>query len=251
MPKGGNQTLQLQQVFIGLSELRPQLGRDWRQYPRILPRVDRKAMLKIKDAEFTFLRVKAQLQLTAMKHDSVLVCHYQHKHLALQFILQWLPIDIEKICIGGGLAIFQNHEPPSIVGAHHSHMVVHDVEDLSHRMFMQGRDKLLVFFWRSNLRIQVMMIDDVVAVHTPWSSAQIRRRITMRNTQRSKVRNSFGGVGKSEMLIELQAISRERNSNHSCSNQTAENAGSLLSFNSLQRNWYKRRPFRPAVMLIS
>ena len=160
-------------------------------------------MLKIKDAEFTFLRVKAQLQLTAIEHDSVLVCQNRDKHLALQFILQRLPIDIEKICIGGGLAIFQNIEPPSIVGAHHSHMVGHDVEDLSHPMFMQGRDKLLVFLWRSNLRIQVMMIDDVVAVHTPCSSTQIRRRITMRNTQRSKVRHNFGGVGESEVPIKL------------------------------------------------
>ena len=52
-----------------------------------------------------------------------------------------IPINVEEVRIFGSFAVFKNVKPPCVVGPHHAHVVGHDVENLSHAMFVKFATK--------------------------------------------------------------------------------------------------------------
>ena len=146
-------------------------------------------MLLIEDAELAFLSIESQFQFTKIEDGAVLISQNWNQNFSLQFILQWLPVDIEKFRIAGGLPIFQHVQPPAVVASHHPHVIGHDVENVSHTMLAQSRHELFEIFCASNLRIQQVVIDDVVSMSASWTCSEIRRGITMRDAQGGQVRN--------------------------------------------------------------
>ena len=90
-------------------------------------------------------------------------------------------------------------------------MVGHDVENQPHAVLVQGRDKAVEFFRRSDFRIQRVVVDDVIAVGAARAGLQNWRGIAVADSQGGKIRNQFGGLRESEVLMELQAIRGERN----------------------------------------
>ena len=81
-----------------------------------------------------------------------------------------MPINIKKTRIHGRFAVLENVQPPGIVAAHHSHVVGHDVEYQSHAMFMESSHKAFKVLGAADLRVERVVIDDVVAVHTAGTS---------------------------------------------------------------------------------
>ena len=103
-------------------------------------------MFVVKDAEFTTAGVEGELKLRFLKLVAVLISKNRDQHLALQLIFYRIPIDIEKVSVLGGLAIFEYIQPPCIVAAHHSHVVRDNVQNLSHAVAMKLGDEMLVIF---------------------------------------------------------------------------------------------------------
>ena len=131
---------------------------------RIARRRQRKTVLVIPGAEAALGHIEAQFNLAAFEHRPVLVAEHRQQHAAFQILAERIPIDVEITRIGRGLAPFENIEPPRIVGTPDRHMVGHDVEDEAHAMLLQRRDKRGEFRLAADLRVEPVVIDDVVAV---------------------------------------------------------------------------------------
>ena len=58
-------------------------------------------------------------------------------------------------------------------------MIWDHVKDLPHAVFVQHRHKALVVFRRADLRIQMMVVNNVVAMHAAGSRSQVWRRIAV------------------------------------------------------------------------
>jgi hypothetical protein len=64
----------------------------------------------------------------------------------------------------GRPAVFQHVQPPGVVGLQHAHVVGHDVQDLPHAVAAQGLAQAGMRGLVAHLRVQLAVVDDVVAV---------------------------------------------------------------------------------------
>ena len=217
--------MELQQILVVCAEALLQGVEAKTKDSRVFPWIHWKAVLEIMNAEFAPFLIKREAQFSTIEDDPILVAENGDQHFALQFVFERIPVNIKEVRIGRRFPILQNIKPPGIIAAHNSHVVGNDVENLSHTMLMQGRNELVVLFESTDLRIQLMMVNDVVSMHAAGSGAQIRRGVTMRNTQLSEIGDELGGLQECEIAIELQAIRRNRYPRwiHVFRNHVAEN----------------------------
>ncbi len=157
-------------------------------------RVERQAVLPVEQAELAACGVELQLQLAAVEYGAVVVAEQRQQHLALELGIERVPVDVEGVAVRGGRAVFQHVEPPAVVGAHHAHVVGHDVEDLPHAMRVQRCDEVLVIFRRADLGIERGMVDDVVAVAAARPRLEIGRGIDVADAEVSEVGHEVGGL---------------------------------------------------------
>ena len=85
-------------------------------------------------------------------------------------------------------------------------MVRDEIENLSHGVRMQLGDPRIIFSARTNRRVQLVVISDVIAVETIGAGLKIRRRINVTYAERMQVRHDFACLRKREPAIELQSI---------------------------------------------
>src|SRR5947209_3688823 len=170
----GNQTLQLEEVFILRSQSLLQPLQLQPKNSRVFAGIDRETMLKVEDAELALLPIEFQLEFTAVQDRAVLISQNWYEHLAPEFLFQRFPIDIEEFGITRGLAIFQDIQPPGIVTAHNAHVVGNDIQNLPHAMLVERVDELIELLRSPNFRIQTVVVDDVVSVSAARPGSQIR-----------------------------------------------------------------------------
>src|SRR5271155_4495326 len=129
-----------------------------------------------------------------------------------------------------GFAVFENVEPPHIVAAHHSHVIGDDIKNQTHLMFVESNYKTVEVFRSADLRIERVVVDDVVSVHAARSSPEARRNVTVADAERGKIWNDRLGLCKSKIVIQLQAIGCARNLVvwlHASRNHPTDQAGSF------------------------
>ena len=97
MAERGDDALQVQEIFVGGADSFLQTFDLETQNARVLFGIDRKAMLKIKDAELSALGVEGQFQIAALQHVAVLIRKSRYQDLALKFIFDRPPIDVEEV----------------------------------------------------------------------------------------------------------------------------------------------------------
>src|SRR5690349_19951539 len=78
-------------------------------------------------------------------------------------------------------------------------------------MAMQWVHEELIVLRASNLGIQRVVINDIVAMHATRACAQIARGVTVADAERRKIRTQYRGLPKSELAVELQAVGRDWN----------------------------------------
>ena len=116
---------------------------------------------------------KGEPQLAVFEHRAVLVAQDRNQDLVLQLFLDRVPVDIEKTRIGGAGAIFQHIHPEGIPLSLDAHMVRDDVQDLAHVPPLQFADQRLVFILRADLRVQAVLVQDVVAVQAARARLEV------------------------------------------------------------------------------
>src|SRR5215813_14329650 len=210
MMEGGNQTLELENAALLALRLRAQflrqVVRSYTKNARILSRIDRETMLKIENAELPFPAIERKFELAAVEYRSVVIAQNGDENLSPQLVFDWIPVDIEIVRIGRSLPIFEHIQPPGVVAAHYTHVVRNDIEDLTHAVFVQSPDETVIVLRASNLRIEPMVVDDVVAVQTAGPRPQIGRCIDVRDSQGRQIGNQLGSLCKRKLLVKLQAV---------------------------------------------
>ena len=134
-----------------------------------------------------------------------------------------------------GRSPFQHVEPPGIVGEMHADMVGHEVEDQAEIVLLQRRAQPLEAGFAAELRIELGVIDDVIAVGRALARLHEGRGIEMRDAERLQIGHDGGGGVEIEIRGELQAVGRDRNGRRHCAircARTPTRAG-CCSFNSL------------------
>ncbi len=123
MGKGGDHALELKQIWILLVEYRRQRVRAQPQDAGVLLGVHRKAMIAVGYIERTAILLKNEFQLATFEDSAVMIVQDGHQHFAMEFILQRLPVDVEKAGVSRRLAVFENVRPPRVIAAHHAHVI--------------------------------------------------------------------------------------------------------------------------------
>ena len=90
-------------------------------------------------------------------------------------------------------------------------MIGDDVENVPHAVLAQRGHELFEVFRAADFRIQQVVIDDVVPMRAPRPRSEIRRGITMSDSQGGQIGNQLGRIGKSKIAVEVQTIRGQRN----------------------------------------
>lgn len=226
----GDQTLEFLQVKVLRSELTRQLICTVLQNAWIFPGIYGKAMIAILNIECAANGIEEQFQFAAFEHSAVMIVKHRHQNFSTQFFFQRMPVDIEKVGINGRFPVLQNIEPPGVVAAHHSHMIGHDVHDYSHAVLVENFHKAIEILGSANLRIERIVIDNVVSMHASGASLQARRQIAVTDAERGKIGDDRRCLREREVAVQLQAIGRARNvrrRRHDFRNHKTDQPGSI------------------------
>ena len=125
-------------------------------------------------------------------------------------VWQGIPVDIERRGMRRPLAPFQHVEPPCIVGMADAHVVRHEIEDQPEAVRLERGAHPRKAFGTAEFGIELLVVDDVVAMRAARPRFQEWRRIEVGDAEFFEIGNERGGIVKSEILRQLQTIGRER-----------------------------------------
>ncbi len=153
--------------------------------------------------------IEDEHQLARLQHPTVVVAKLRQQDLALRAARARLPVDVEELRERARLAPLEHIEPPGVVGAD-AHVIGDEVEQQPHAVGVQGLDQGLEIGLGAELRVQVIEVDDVVAVGRARPRGGDRRGVDVTDAERSQVGDDGVRVGKAEVLVELQAVGGAR-----------------------------------------
>ncbi len=102
----------------------------------------------------------------ALEHATILIGQDRQQNLIVQIGLERPPIDVEVGRIHRARPVFEHIHPPMVERLANAHVVRDKIEHLSHAARAQLRDPRVVFVARTNCRIQLVVIGNIVAVQT-------------------------------------------------------------------------------------
>src|SRR5579871_3425764 len=120
-----------------------------------------------------------------------------------------MPVDIEVRSEGRAGAVLKQIHPPWVftVGGH---VVGHNIEQQAHPMLLQFLNHGVELFVRPKFRIQMRRVRYVVAMRTPAFCLKKGGRIDVGDAEVMKIRNQSPDIVETKLLIELEAIRRDR-----------------------------------------
>ena len=107
-----------------------------------------------------------------------------------------------------GRSVLEHVEPPGVVAAHHAHVVGHQVQDHPHALRAQGGGEPLESVLAPELRVDGVVVDDVVAVGASRSRTQDRRQIAVAHPERGEIGHQRQRVVEGEAAMELEPVGR-------------------------------------------
>src|SRR6202008_492935 len=122
---------------------------------------------------------------------------------------RWMPINVKVRGEGRTWPVLEQIHPPWVLTVG-SHVVGHYVKQQAHPVLLHFLNKGVKLFVRPKFRIQMRRVRHVVAVRTPTLCLQKGGRIDVGDAKVVKIRNQCPGVVETKLLIELQAIRRDR-----------------------------------------
>ena len=82
-------------------------------------------------------------------------------------------------------------------------MVWNKIQHLTHAVSLQLRDPRVIICPRTDRRVQLVMISDVIAVQALGAGLKIGRRVNIAHSQRVQIRDDLARLRKREPPIEL------------------------------------------------
>ena len=155
---------------------------------------DRQPMLEVPGREAAFVGIVAQLDLAFFQRFAVGRAEDRQQHAAAGAVRQDVPVDIERDRMRRGRTPFQHVEPPGIVGEMHADMVGHEIENQTEIVLLQRRAQSLEAGLAAELRIDLGVVDDVIAVGAALARLHERRGVEMADAERLQIGNDGGGL---------------------------------------------------------
>ena len=191
------------------------------QHLAVALRIDRQLVLEIPGREAAAFGVVFELDLTALQRLAIGPSENGEKQSGIAAERDALPINIER----GGMrrlgSPFEHVEPPRIVGAADPHVVRHEVEDQADLVVLQRRGQPGEAFIATELGIQPLMIDNVVAMGAAGPRFEKRRSVEMADAELLEIGDDGGGIVEPKIFGELYAVRRERDGRRHYSAPTA------------------------------
>ena len=119
-----------------------------------------------------------QLDLARCQRLAIGLAEDRQQHAAAVPVRQQLPTRCRTTPRAAILAPFQHVEPPGVVGADR-HVVGHEIEDQPEAGVLQRGAQPREAFLAAELRIERVVIDDVVAVRAAGARLEERRGVEM------------------------------------------------------------------------
>jgi len=110
----------------------------------------------------------------------------------------------------GGTAVLHHVLPPGVGTVADAHVVWHRVEDEPHAGPVQFGHQSAEILLRAQLRVDGIVVNDVVAVDAAGARSQDRRSVAMGHAQRLQVGNQAARMLEAEVTMKLKAISGKR-----------------------------------------
>src|ERR1041385_445622 len=150
------------------------------------------------------------------------VLNFENEFLAIEYIAVWLaqnrqqhflrfPVNVKEAGITRVLSLLQDIEPPRIVQAG-AHVIGDDIENQPHVSGLQCRHELVEFLRCADFGIDLRRIDHVVSMCAAWACFQYWRSVNVGNAQVVEVVNDADRINETKIAIELETVSRDRNS---------------------------------------
>src|SRR3954469_6404452 len=131
----------------------------------VVQRADRQLMdVVCPDRKTSGCGVELEPEPAGFQLDTVLVAENRNKQLVTQIAPVRVPIDVEPARKDRIRPPFQHVEPEGIVGAAYPHMVRYEIEYLPEAVFAKRRHHAPERRVVAKLRVQPVVIDDIVAV---------------------------------------------------------------------------------------
>ena len=167
-------------------------------------------MLEIPGRKAAFAGIVAQLDFAAFERLPVGRADDRQQHAAAGAIGQLVPVDVEGRRMRRSRTPFQHVQPPRIVGKVDADMVGYEIEDQPDIVLLQRRTEPFETGLAAELWIELVVIDDVVAMGRALARLHERRSIEMRNAEGFQIGHHGGGGIEIEIRRQLQTVGRDR-----------------------------------------
>src|SRR5215470_10721658 len=94
---------------------------------------------------------------------------------------QCVPIDVERPRVRRSSSPLENVKPPRVIGTADDHVIGNEIENKAEPVLLQCRAQARKTFVAPKLRIEPIVIDNVVSVRASGPGLEKRRRIQMRD----------------------------------------------------------------------
>ena len=179
------------------------------QHARRTPRIDRQLLVEISEDE----RAAAELesQLAAVEHAAVLVAEDRQQQLRMKLGFERVPVDVKELRRLRAGAVLEHVGPPRVSASTDSHVVRHKVDDVRHPGASDCGAETAMGVFASKLRVDLVVVPDVVPVRAAGSCREIRRGVAGADPQSLQIWNYAGRVAQSERGVQLEAVHRNGN----------------------------------------
>ena len=172
---------------------------------------DRESVLVIAHRDAARLRLERHAELAAFEYVAVRRAEHRQEHLAVERAVERMPVDIEMARVERRLAFLEDVGPPGVVGAGDAHVVRHEVEQQAEPVRAQRLDEAGEALGTAELFADLVVGDDVVAVHAAGTGARDRRAVDVAHAEPREIRQHARRIGEREVVVQLQAIRCARN----------------------------------------
>jgi hypothetical protein len=131
---------------------------------RVLARIDGQAMLVVAHRERSRRCLEFEHELARRELEAVVVAQHRQQHAVGEVLRGGLPVDVEELREGRRRSVLEDVLPPRVVRGEHAHVVRDDVHQLGDAVLAQLGHERLEIRARADLGIQLVVVDDVVAV---------------------------------------------------------------------------------------
>ncbi len=156
-------------------------------------------------------RLETDGEFALFEHAPVLVAEDGQEHLVVQLTLERVPVDVETLGGAGAGAVFEHIHPPAVGRLGDAHVVGHEIGHEAHAVFLEFGAHRVELLRGTHFRVEVVVIDDVVAVRAAGAGLEKRRAVEVRDAQRGEVRDDLARLVEGEPLVKLDAVGRGGN----------------------------------------